>query len=50
MRKNLQSNSLRIIHFDATYKNIPHIHNKMRLLVISGFDDLYVKQKFVTLF
>ena len=40
MRKNLQSNSLRSIHFDTTYKCVPPTPEKLRLLVVSGFDEL----------
>ena len=38
IRKNLQSNSLKSIHFDTNYKCIPPTPQKLRLLVVSGFD------------
>ena len=45
MRKNLQSNSLKSIHFDTTYKCVPPTPNKLRLLVVSGFDELINKTR-----
>lgn len=40
MRNDLKSNSLKSIHFDTTYKCVPPTPKKMRLLVVSGFDEL----------
>ena len=45
MRKNLQSNSLRSIYFEAIYKCVPPTFKKMWLLVVSGYDELYNKTK-----
>lgn len=45
MRKNLQSNSLKSIHFDATYKCVPPTPKKLRLLVVSCFDELINKTR-----
>ena len=40
IRNDLKSNSLKSIHFDTTYKCVTPTPKKMRLLVVSGFDEL----------
>ena len=40
MRNDLKSNSLKSIHFDITYKCVPSTPKNLRLLVVSGFDEL----------
>ena len=40
MRNDLKSNMLKIIYFNSTYKCVLPTPKKMRLLVVSGFDEL----------
>lgn len=40
MRDYLKSNSLKSIHFDTPYKYVPSNKKKLRLLVVSGYDEL----------
>ena len=39
MRKNMQSNTVKSIHFDTTYSCVPPTPKRLRLLVLSGFDE-----------
>ena len=39
MRKNMQSNTVKSIHFDTTYSCVPPTPKRIRLLVLSGFDE-----------
>ena len=39
MRNNMRSNTVKNIHFDTTYSCVPPTLKRLRLLLLSGFDE-----------